>query len=355
MIFRLQVNRHWNGFGMAKKRLKKGEGQKIVLGAIDEWKTRKEIENETKLKYTTIDEALKALKSTKVEKREFINSDGKTILKFRNKKPKDAIDSNDLKFIMDNYRSNNCSKQAMAFEDIKSICGLRRIVDKEFIEFLIEQCSINPLMWDCLGRIAERLYFDMNHYTEEDSKEKELLKLIQCKTGEYFKKMFLTPSNITTHIDQSIFNDYPPLIRREALKTLSSMCHPSAYEVVFQFLKTANTKKFYEIPTWRYVKSFAGALYPKWEKEVLKKRDDKDTQEFTEFDLLKFDLKDIILDYAKLNFIDCKKWLYEIFDVQKDKKIKEWILKLSANLTKDRVEDTTLPYFFNNNSFISNI
>ena len=286
---------------MTKKRLAKGEGQKIVLKAIENrWKGRIEIRDETGLEYTTIDEALKALHPNKVEKSVIYNSKGSKIIKYRSKIAKKEIDPKYLKLIIENYNSGIPEKKEIAWKEIVAL-GLdkesdMRIFDKNFIDFVIKNLAVSykkkngfdfPYPFEeIFDTIVLKLRKDITLYPENSERQIELLDYIQKKLKDIFEDVIVDTSD-----------DY--FKKRCALSNLVSMNCP-AYDVVFRFLKTMKCPK------------------------------NIDEQHFSD---LFNEIVEIVKLYADKDIADCQMRLWDAYDNQKDKKAKKKILFL-LDITK---------------------
>lgn len=285
---------------MVKQRLKKGEGQKRILEAIEnKWLTRKEIEKKTGLNYSTIDEAFKVLVPSKVEKSETTDINDIKITKYRSKLSKEVIDPEYLKSIINNIESGIPEKVVIGKDRLIALGGDKysdwRILDKTFIDFIIKNLKKNyksKQSWDydffsfeeIFDTITLKLKKDIDFSPENSEKQVELLEYIKKKLGNFFKEILLDNSSSIG-------------IKRSALDNLKLMSYPNIYDITFNSLKTL---KFSE--------------------------DIKDKGFY--FDTF----RSLILDYAKINPADCTKRLWEAYNFQKSEEGKRAILYL-LNLT----------------------
>ena len=105
-------------------------------------------------------------KDGKLDIREFIDDEGNKTIQFRNKRSKDMVDSEYLKLIRDNYLSQDPEKKYVCYNDLTSICGNYRILDIDFINFLIEESNKDRILLEPLANLASRLLLDIDRYGE---------------------------------------------------------------------------------------------------------------------------------------------------------------------------------------------
>jgi len=319
---------------MIKKRLVKGEGHKKVLEAANNWKTKVEIQRETGLNYTTIDEAIKILlKQGKMEESKTFDIARKKIVKFRNKTSNNSVDPEYLKLLIEDYKSDMKEKNELAFSEMHHIIFSYnfkkdehlRIFDKYFINFIIEEYllsirkynvekevkhAIDILIETEIGSMFNGLIDNLRRDIEINSKyaerSTELLEYIRSKTEKPLIKMVLNQSGNV-------------LYKILVLKKLKTMKHPEIYRLVFEFLKIV------KFPDMSYNKVLS-------RDEILKMHEERPNVKFRTLESFVleqfFGIEYIIKSYFEINPVDCKRRLWDAYEKQKDKEIKKFILYL---------------------------
>lgn len=301
---------------MTKQRLKKGEGHKKILDAIEnKGLTKLEIVKATGLNYTTVDEALKVLSPSKIELIDVKEIDGKKESRYISKISHNAVPPEYLKLLVENYQSKENEKHLLAISEINGLIrSKKKILDKDFVDFLIEG-ELNYLTKGDGINVFVRSFDDFINKLKEDidsnpdnsEKEKELLNHIKQKTSCFFKDFILD-------------NSKDLLYRTGALDTLRAVVPSEAYTVVFDLLKNM------EFPEIDLREAFMG--YPPPANYFSK----NELEDF-KFEIFEghYNLRSIeitINSYFKINPVDCKRKLWEAYGVQKDERIKKTILIL---------------------------
>jgi len=269
---------------MSKNQAPRNEQMKKILELTKEKKSKDELISAGIPKSTVSRNVPKLMKDKELE--EIIERDakGRPVKKYQNVRHEGIVSSEYLKLLMDNYRSKNKDKRNMAINDISVIayCADEKIYDKIFIDFLfdedinhlniktikddyttMEETSIEEIIWKILADLDK----DMDI-------QKELLEDIQTKKGSIYKKIFLDQS-------QNINN------RESALDRLITIQYPKLFFIISDALKN------------------------------MKYTEEKDRIILQSLPVIKA--------YFRNDSLVCKKKLLEIYDYQKDKKIKKRI------------------------------
>ena len=308
---------------MTKQRAKKYEVQEAVLKAIENrWKERTEIVKETGFGYSSVDEALKALYPSKVEKSETFDMKGNKIIKFRSKVSSDALDSEYLKFLINQYNSGLPEKYNRACREMIDLIynSDKKILDKDFTDFVIQerlrdhstiesgydggtqnfhyhfQTETPIVKWDdfffeLFSGLIYKLKKDIDKNLEESEKSRELLNYVKLKTVDIFENIALDENSNSSD-------------RFRALHNLDSMEYQRNYLIAFNLLKKES--KFLNFKLMKREKNrlivFSSSLY--------------------------LMIKSIIKSYYEINATDCMKRLWDAYDYQDNKKVKKRILKI---------------------------
>lgn len=287
-ILEQRIERYWNGDGMVKERIKKGDAKKLILGLSKKWRTVDEICEETELKYTTAYEALKILEIRKLVER---YEEG-IIKKFRNKTSGESVDPEYLKLLINDYNSKNQEIHDIAFTEITNMIRFfdKKILDETFIDFVTteyvsskdvaQRKAIDALMFTPL---IVKLQQDVEFDPENAQTQEELLMHIQQQVKDPLKKFILNSSKDLSNRIRAISNLWTLLHSNNNIQ--------EAHAVVFDFLDGINTY-------------------------------DKLLEESSNV------FRDIVQSYIEIKPADCKKRLRAIYDKKKNKEMRDFLLFL---------------------------
>lgn len=248
---------------------------------------------------------------------------GRSVTKYQNVKYRNIVDSKYLRMIIDNYNSGNKVRKNIA---VSEMCDLsqgsdKRIFDKDFIDFIIEEPIKNSFEPNddmpfliAFDDIITKLQKDIIKYPEDSDEQIELLTHIQKKAGNHYKQVISDSS-------EELWN------KALALSNLKLMNHPEMYILTFELLKTMKFLEEFNISSEELLGN------PRFQAVVNR-------------------IKDIIKSYSEINLVDCKRRLWEAYDFQTDKRIKNLILFLlkvtSLGYNSEHDEEGTFGFYMAN-------
>lgn len=336
---------------MNEKRRKKGESENKyteVLLKNPKGLTKIEIRNKTNLSPSTEADITQRLQKKGAIKPIDVWSEKrkKLITKYVLVDLENLADPDELHLLTKMYRSalseNNSDKIKVILEDIRNICECKKVRDKEFILFLIEQIQKNN------NDISRKTEFIRSLGNVSIS----LLKTIETEEhspGEIFgsneKGLLRIVNESIDSIKDIIYSDKLKISERaEIFKMLTQFHFWKKFEIAFELLKkldhttdlnkpkntvitdTMSDEESYEILKYHKMKRYGGR------------------NKITELDIFLPTIQEMIISYAKINRIDCRKKLYDL--ITTDNEIKNIAITL---LEQIRYNDITSEYSFSHN------
>jgi hypothetical protein len=293
---------------MKKNEPKKGDKEKLYLDILEknpEGMTRVEIREKTGLKTSTEADITKRLlkKKTIGEKEEWNKKTRSFVKKYYLLYLENLANNDELKWLMQSYRDalskKDTDRTKMLQKDIESICLHKKIRDKDFIRFIVEEAQkpdytnlkrpitdINVLPFRrCLGHVAISL-------TEALDNNESLETITGCT-----ETSLLSLINHTTQtLKEAILDKKRPYKERaEALESLTHFRDPDKFEVAFELLKKidAKEKRYGQLP---------GSLL--------------------------MGIEYLILSYSRKDIVDCRKRLYDLIHPETNEIIKHIAMNL---------------------------
>jgi len=199
-------------------------------------------------------------------------------------------------------KDNNKKRMENLREQIKIICINKRVTDKEFIKFLIEEgknykkvnmkndpnrerTSSVRTFRKCWGYIINKLLESKEEYNF-------LLTTIYEETTDYLRKIILDTERWVIERDESL-----DILKEYDYATESAVIHPEKFDVAFVLLQNPSTY-------------LTEKDYPAFIRTI----------------------KGLILLYSSIKYIDCVEKLNTILDTSEDKNIAETVLELLTEI-----------------------
>lgn len=302
---------------MGNKRAKKGDEEKRYIEILKKnprGLTRVEIRNKTGMKPPTEQGITKRLlnRNAIVEGELWDMKGKKTVKAYRLVALKDLASHDELNSLMKIYKQalsdKNMHRLLQVQLDIEDICEYKKVRDKEFITFLVEEVkkmdvNTRDTFMSCLGYVATSLLKSIE--TEEYSlefisghPERQLLDIVYTSV-DFLAKVILTVGDIsdfqagrTSALDN--FFKFAES-RMCAFLALYRFDHPKKFEVAFELLGKVSTKD-------QYRRVVTPPMIPI--------------------------VRDLVLLYAEVNLLRCRQRLYSLLTSKTNEELEREVIGL---------------------------
>jgi len=307
---------------MTDKRAKRWSEEKRYIEILKEnpqGLTRVGIRRQTEIKVPTEQAITKRLlKCNAIVERELWDMKGKkTVKAYRLVALEDLASHDELNSLMKFYKQalsdKNMQKLLQVQLDIVDICQHKKVRDKEFITFLVEEVkkmdvNTRDMCMECLGHVATSLLKSIE--TEEYSldfisghHEKQLLDIVYTSV-DFLAKVILTIGDISDFQagrKNSALDGFFEFANSKfyAFLALERFDHPRKFEVVFELLSKVSTKDQYRT----IVTPLINAI-----------------------------VRDLVLLYAEVNPLRCRQKLYSLLTSKTNKELEREVIGLLARI-----------------------
>lgn len=327
---------------MTEKRRKKFEGQKEYIESL--FKNPKgltiiEIRNKTGLSPSTEADITKRLQEIKVIKSIEVCSKKrkKPITKYVLADFENLVDPDELHLLIKMYISalseNDSDKIKAVLGDIRNICEFKKVRDKKFIVFLIEQIQKNN------NDISRKIEFIRSLGNVSIS----LLKTIETEDYSLSEVLGINEKDLLKIINKSIdsikdiiYNDKLKISERvEIFKMLPQFAYFKKSEIAFDLLKKLDHTTDLNKPKNTVVND---TMSEEEELEIVVYQVNKSRGRHirkTELDIFLPSIQEMILLYAKIDRIDCIQKLYDL--ITTDNEIRYIAIRLLEQIRYDGV------------------